>query len=283
MNHLRRKVEVVVISDVHLGTFGSHAKALNKYLKSIEPEILVINGDFIDIWQFNKRYWPVSHTRVLKQVLKLLQQGTRVYYITGNHDEMLRKFTGFDLGNFSLVNQLELYLDGKKTWFFHGDVFDVCMKNSRWLAKLGAVGYDTLILLNKTVNFFYRKLYGKPISLAGKVKAGVKSAVKFISDFESTMAEMATTRGFDTVVCGHIHQPEKRWIIQEDKQILYLNSGDWIENLTALEYTDQHWEIFHYSISESELQQEPEEEYKKVKPAELFAALLTEMKFTAGA
>lgn len=282
MTENRRKIEVAVISDVHLGTIGSHAKALNKYLKSIEPEILIINGDFIDIWQFSKRYWPVSHTRVLKQVLKLLQQGTRVYYITGNHDEMLRKFAGFDLGNFSLVNQLHLNLNGKKTWFFHGDVFDICMKNSRWLAKLGAIGYDTLILLNKSVNFFYRRIYGKPISLAGKIKAGVKSAVKFISDFESTMVEMAASRGYDTVVCGHIHQPEKRWIIQGEKQLLYLNSGDWIENLTALEYLNGNWEVFHFVSAESTLEAESEEEYKKIKPKELFAELLSEMNMAAG-
>ena len=151
-NMEKRKVKVAVISDVHLGTFGCHAGELNKYLKSISPEILIINGDFIDIWQLSKFYFPDSHWRVIKRIIKMMMNGTQVYYLTGNHDEMLRKFSGAQLDNFHLEDKLVLELDGKRFWFFHGDVFDVTMQHGKWLAKLGAVGYDTLIHINSFAN-----------------------------------------------------------------------------------------------------------------------------------
>jgi UDP-2,3-diacylglucosamine pyrophosphatase LpxH len=148
----KRKIKLAVLSDIHLGTFGCQAKAVNKYLKSIDPEILVLNGDIIDIWQFKKRYWPESHMKVVQRIFKMLSTDTKVYYLTGNHDEMLRKFTDFKMGKLEILDKLVLNLDGKKAWIFHGDVFDITMKHSKWLAKLGAVGYDTLILINSVVN-----------------------------------------------------------------------------------------------------------------------------------
>ena len=149
----KRKVQLAIISDIHLGTFGCHAKELLQYLNSIEPEILILNGDIIDIWQFSKHYWPTSHMMVVNHIIDLISKGTQIYYITGNHDEMLRKFVGFKISNFSIVNKLLLTIDKKKTWIFHGDVFDVTMKHSKWLAKLGAIGYDTLILINHAFNW----------------------------------------------------------------------------------------------------------------------------------
>jgi UDP-2,3-diacylglucosamine pyrophosphatase LpxH len=125
-----REVELVVISDVHLGTYGSRAEELNAYLKTIKPKTLILNGDIIDIWQFSKRYFPLSHLKVIKRITSLVSEGVEVYYITGNHDEMLRKFKGFKVGSFEIVNKVILDLNGKKTWFFHGDVFDVTMKHS---------------------------------------------------------------------------------------------------------------------------------------------------------
>src|SRR5215218_644143 len=137
----KRKVDLVIISDVHLGTYGSHAKELLLYLKCIQPKTIILNGDFIDIWQFSKHYWPKSHMKVIKYLLKLIGNGIKVYYVTGNHDEMLRKFVGFRLGSFTIVNKLLLPLNNQEqAWIFHGDVFDVTMQHSRWLAKLGAVG-----------------------------------------------------------------------------------------------------------------------------------------------
>ncbi|WP_299007523.1 UDP-2,3-diacylglucosamine diphosphatase [uncultured Tenacibaculum sp.] len=248
--HKKRKLDIAVISDVHLGTFGCRATELNNYLKTINPKILILNGDIIDIWQFNKRYFPKPHMKVIKQLMNFITSGTKVYYITGNHDEMLRRFKGFRLGSFEIVNKVVLDIDGKKGWFFHGDVFDVTMQHSKWLAKLGGMGYDFLILINTIVNWVSHKLgYGR-LSFSKKIKNSVKSAIKFINNFETTAADIAIDEGYDYVVCGHIHQPEMRTIKTEKGSTVYLNSGDWIENLTALEYKNKTWSLYEYEKDE---------------------------------
>jgi UDP-2,3-diacylglucosamine pyrophosphatase LpxH len=242
----KREVDIVVISDVHLGTYGCHAKELLKYLKSIKPKMLVLNGDIIDIWQFSKRYWPETHMKVLRKLMKFVVEGVPVHYLTGNHDELLRKFADMHMGTFHLQNKLVVELDGAKAWFFHGDIFDVTMQHSKWLAKLGAVGYDSLILINSMVNWIL-KLFGREkMSFSKKIKAKFKDAVKFINSFENTAAELAIENGYEFVICGHIHQPEMRTIAAENGQVTYLNSGDWVENLTALEYHNKAWKIFKY-------------------------------------
>ncbi len=243
-----RKVDVLVLSDLHLGTYGCRAKDLLVYLKSIKPKVVVLNGDIIDIWQFSKRYWPKSHTRIVKHIMGWISKGKKVYYIPGNHDEMLRRFAGFTMGSFSIVNKLVLDLpDAKKAWIFHGDVFDVTMQHSKWLAKLGAIGYDTLILINMAANFISEKIFRKgKLSLSKKIKNSVKSAVKFINNFEQTSAGIGIMNGYDYVVCGHIHHPEIKEIRNEQGSITYLNSGDWIENLTSLEYTKGEWSIYRF-------------------------------------
>lgn len=244
----KREVDIVVISDVHLGTYGCHAKELLKYLKSIKPKILVLNGDIIDIWQFSKSYWPESHMKVVRRILKFVTEGVPVYYLTGNHDEMLRKFADFNLGTFQLLNKVVLNIDDKKAWIFHGDVFDVTMQHSKWLAKLGAVGYDTLIIINSMVNWFLTAMGRQKMSFSQKVKAKFKDAVKFINQFEQTAADLAVEKQYDYVICGHIHHAEIRTITATDNpgSVLYLNSGDWVESLTALEYNEGKWDIFKY-------------------------------------
>ena len=242
----KREVEVVVISDVHLGTYGCHAKELLQYLKSIKPKKLVLNGDIIDIWQFNKRYWPASHMQVIKHITGLIAKEVKIYYVTGNHDEMLRRFVGFKMGSFKIVNKVVLKLDGRRAWFFHGDVFDVTMQHAKWLSKLGAQGYDLLILINRAVNFISQKMGKGKISLSKKIKDSVKSAVKFVNAFEQTAADIGISNEYDFVVCGHIHQPEIREMKNDKGSIMYLNSGDWIENLTALEYNEGAWSIYKY-------------------------------------
>lgn len=242
----KRAVDIVVISDVHLGTYGCRAKELLKYLKSVKPERVILNGDIIDIWQFSKRYWPKSHMKVIKHITALISKGVEVNYITGNHDEMLRKFVGFQLGTFSISNKELLELDGKKTWVFHGDVFDVTMQHSKYIAKLGAVGYDSLILLNSAINFLASKFGRGPISMSKKIKNSVKSAVKFINNFEKIAADIAIENAYDYVICGHIHQPEIKKIETPEGSVMYLNSGDWVENLTALEYYDNAWHLFSF-------------------------------------
>jgi UDP-2,3-diacylglucosamine pyrophosphatase LpxH len=249
---LRRKIDVLVLSDIHLGTYGCHAKELLHYLKSVKPKTVILNGDIIDIWQFSKRYWPKSHMKVVKHLMGWMSKGIKIYYIPGNHDEMLRKFSGWKMGSLRIVNKVVLELDNdEKAWFFHGDVFDVTMQHSKWLAQLGAVGYDTLILINRIVNFISERVFNKgKISLSKKIKNSVKSAVKFINSFENTAADIGISNNYQYVVCGHIHQPEMREIVNEDGRIMYLNSGDWIENLTSLEYNNGEWKIYRFDPAE---------------------------------
>lgn len=247
INKKKREVEIVILSDIHLGTYGCHAEELLRYLKTIKPKHLILNGDIIDMWQFSKHYWPQSHMRVVKHITGLLAKGTKITYLTGNHDEMLRKFAGFRLGTFSIVNKKTLLLNGKRAWVFHGDVFDVTMHYSKWLAKLGASGYDFLILLNSAVNFCMKVLGKEKISLSKQVKNSVKQAVKFINNFEKTAAEIAIENRYDFVICGHIHHAEIKKITTDKGEVMYLNSGDWVESLTALEYRENQWSIYRYA------------------------------------
>ena len=242
----KRDVDLVVISDVHLGTYGCHAKELLHYLKSIKPKQIILNGDIIDIWQFSKRYWPESHMKVVRKILKFVMDGVPVTYLTGNHDEMLRKFADFQLGSLTLTNKLSVRIGKKRAWIFHGDIFDVTMQHSKWLARLGAIGYDSLILLNSIVNWMLIKLGRGKMSLSKKIKNSIKNAVKFINDFEATAASLAIEKGYQYVICGHIHQPEIRQIETEKGVVTYLNSGDWVENLTALEYHRGTWQVYRY-------------------------------------
>jgi UDP-2,3-diacylglucosamine pyrophosphatase LpxH len=241
----KRDVELVVISDVHLGTYGARASELVSYLRSIQPRTLVLNGDIIDIWQFSKHYFPADHMQVLKEITSLLSKGTKVYYITGNHDEMLRKFKGFSMGNFEIQNKLILPLTTGTAWIFHGDVFDTTMKHSKWIAKLGGKGYDLLIVLNTIVNWFSEKLGRGRVSLSKKVKDSVKGVLKFVNNFEETAAEIAINNGYQYVVCGHIHHPQmKKMTNANGESVMYLNSGDWVENSTALEYDKEQWTLY---------------------------------------
>lgn len=242
---MKREVEIVVISDVHLGTYGCRAKELNRYLRSIKPGKLILNGDIIDIWQFRKRYFPARHMQVIRQILKIAKQAP-VYYITGNHDEALRKYSGMNMGNLHLVDHLELELKGEKYWFFHGDIFDATMKNAKWLAKLGGFGYDLLIMINSLVNWFMERMGKGRMSFSKKVKNSVKRAVAYISEFENTAADIAIDQGFSYVVCGHIHQPALRRVSTAKGSVCYMNSGDWIENLSALEYSNGEWSVYYF-------------------------------------
>jgi UDP-2,3-diacylglucosamine pyrophosphatase LpxH len=213
MKPLKRPLDIVVLSDIHLGTRGCHARELLEYLRSVKPKILVLNGDIIDIWQFSKRFWPKSHMKVVKYIIGMAAKNTRTYYIPGNHDEMLRKFAGLKVGNLNVVNKLELEIDGKKAWFFHGDVFDVVIQNSKWLARLGSVGYDSLILLNIIINRI-NAIFGRgKVSLSKKIKENVKKAVSYINNFEETAATLAAKKGFSYIVCGHIHHPDRKSVV----------------------------------------------------------------------
>ncbi|SDG97928.1 UDP-2,3-diacylglucosamine pyrophosphatase LpxH [Psychroflexus sediminis] len=249
---MKRKVDLIVLSDIHLGTFGCHAQELLNYLNSIEPKKIILNGDIIDIWQFRKNYFPKTHLEIIRTLIEFSMSGTEIVYITGNHDEMLRKLSDFEIGNIKLLDKLILNLDGKKAWFFHGDVFDFSVQNAKWIAKFGGWGYDILILGNRFLNFILLKLGKEKYSLSKKIKYSVKKAIKFIADFEKTATDLAIENDYHYVICGHIHQPQISRKVNKKGTCLYLNSGDWIENLTALEYHNKRWKLFKYSDFEKQ-------------------------------
>jgi len=257
----RRPVDTVVISDVHLGTYGCHANELVQYLRSIRPKRILLNGDIIDIWQFSKSYFPASHMKVVKELMRHLSKGVEVYYIPGNHDETLRKFVGQRIGNLIIDNKVVLEMDGKRTWVFHGDVFDTVTSHFKWIARLGDVGYTFLLWVNRQYN--YRRLKkGLPYySLSQKIKSKVKQAVKYIDDYEKQLSEMAKFKECDGIICGHIHQPANKMI----EDIHYLNSGDWVESMTALvEDLNGDWRLVYYTDSQQSVikttaKKEPEE------------------------
>ena len=268
----KRKIEISVISDVHLGTYGCQAKQLLTYLNSINPKKLILNGDIIDIWQFSKRYFPKSHLKVIKKIIDMASEGVEVIYITGNHDDMLRKFSGTAIGNIKIDDKAVLNLDGKKAWFFHGDIFDASIQNARWLAKLGGYGYDMLILINRFINWCLERMGREKYSLSLRIKNSVKKAVKYISDFEEVASDLAIQNGYDYVICGHIHQPKMLHKKNKLGETTYLNSGDWVENFTALEYQFKRWKIYNYN-SDKLSAFYADEDIKEMEMKDLIAAI----------
>ena len=242
----KRNIDILVLSDLHLGTYGCRAKELLEYLRSVRPRMVILNGDIIDIWQFKKSYFPKSHMQVLKRLMKLAGK-VPVYYITGNHDEALRRYSPASLGGLHLMDKLVLTIDGERYWFFHGDIFDMSTTHARWLARLGGVGYDLLIRINTVVNWCLERMGRPRMSFSKRIKQRVKRAVSYISDFEETAASIAVHEGHDHVVCGHIHQPQMRRITTPKGSVGYMNSGDWIEHLSALEYSGGKWRLYMHS------------------------------------
>lgn len=240
-----RNVELVVISDVHLGTFGSQAGKLYAYLCSVKPQTLVLNGDFVDFWQMSRYYWPESHQLVLEKIRDHMEAGTTVYYLPGNHDDVLRRFTFSSLLRLQLVNELELELDGKKAWFIHGDIYDFTMK-SRLITKMGAFFYGAAVLVNKALNCFWRPLTGKEVRLSRALKSWVKKKVRALDDFQQTAIDRAVEKQMDYLICGHNHLPEIKTVQKDGRSLLYLNSGDWIESNSALEYSGGHWSLCYF-------------------------------------
>ncbi|GAO42061.1 UDP-2,3-diacylglucosamine diphosphatase [Flavihumibacter petaseus] len=248
----KRAVDVAILSDLHLGTYGCKAREVLNYLRSIAPQILILNGDIIDGWQFSKHYFPQAHMAVLKEVLCMMASGTRVIYITGNHDEIMRRYCDIELGNFQLTDKLVIEINNRMTWIFHGDVFDHTTRGAaKFWAKLGSSGYGGLILVNRLINHLLRLAGRERISLSKSVMAGVNRMAR-INDFELTAAEIAIEKKYDYVICGHIHQPQKR-LVQTDKgAVMYLNSGDWVEHLTSLEFYQNDWHIYTYDATQFE-------------------------------
>jgi len=228
------KYKSIFISDVHLGTRFSKAKKLLSFLKHNESENLILVGDIIDGWAIKRKFvWPQTHSDVIQKVLKKARKGTNVHFITGNHDEFLRPFVPLILGDsLNISNELNYEaINGKKYYVTHGDFFDSITMTKKWLAILGDYGYDLLLYLNAVLNFIRQKVGIKKYwSLSKYVKDSVKSSVSFISDFESVLSTHAKNKGYDGIICGHIHKAE----IRDIDGIEYLNCGDWVENCTAI-------------------------------------------------
>lgn len=240
----KRCVDVAVISDLHLGTYACRANEFLSYLKSITPRLLILNGDILDGWQFSKHYFPTNHMAVIQEIFQLLAEGTRVIYITGNHDEVLRRYSDVQLGNFQLTDKAVIEINGKMTWIFHGDVFDhTTRRQAKFWGKLGSNGYASLLAFNRFINWFMKLAGREQVSLSRKVMQQFNKRVVKIEAFELMIAELAIEKKYDCVICGHIHQPGKRVITTDKGSVTYLNSGDWVEHLTALEYRDNDWHI----------------------------------------
>lgn len=237
----------IFISDTHLGTRGCKAQHLLDFLRHHESDDLYLVGDVIDGWALRSGfYWPQSHNDVVQKVLRRARKGARVVYIPGNHDEFARQFVGLDFGGIAIRAEAEhRLLDGRRLWIVHGDFADGVIQHARWLAYVGDALYDLALWLNRHVNAVRARL-GMPYwSLSQYLKHKVKNAVSFICDFEQVLAREARRRGYDGVVCGHIHRAE----IREVDGLLYCNDGDWVESLTALvESRDGELRIVHWPI-----------------------------------
>ena len=274
---MKRNLDILVISDLHLGTYGSEADEVLAYLDTINANKIVINGDFVDIMLFNKRFWPSSHMKVIKYFLDLISQGKEIYYVTGNHDELMRKFLNFKIQNFKIVNQIVLDTAKGKVWIFHGDVFDFSIQ-TQWLTKLAGFLYDYMIIFNSWINKkIMRPLGRKRLNFSKTIKSNVKTAVQYFANFEMKAAEVAQKNGYKYVVCGHIHTPKIESFNINGEQVIYMNSGDWLESLSSLEYVDNKWSIYMHKRTEQEYKGDNDSRIKMTNK-ELYKDLIAEFK-----
>ena len=241
------KYKSIFISDIHLGTRFAQAEEFLDFLKHTESQNLIFVGDIIDGWAIKRKFkWLQSHSDVIQKVLKKARHGTKVYFITGNHDEFLRPFVPLIMGdNLEITNEMDyVSQSGKRYLITHGDFFDSITMTHRWLALAGDIGYDFILYINYLLNKITKKLgFKRYWSLSKYVKDNVKSSVSFITDFEEVLANHAKRKEYDGVICGHIHKAEQKNI----DGIEYLNCGDWVENCTAVvETLDGKFELMHW-------------------------------------
>jgi UDP-2,3-diacylglucosamine pyrophosphatase LpxH len=241
-----RRYRAIFISDLHLGTPGCQAHALLDFLKAHPSDSLYLVGDIVDGWQLRRKwYWPQSHNDVVQKLLKRARKGCRVVYLPGNHDEFARQFIGHQFGGIEIVNEtVHTTADGRRLWVVHGDHFDAVVQCAKWLAIVGDNMYEFTLKLNRHLNTLRARI-GLPYwSLSAYLKQKVKSALNYVTDFEVAVANEARRRGFQGVVCGHIHRAE----IRDINGIVYCNDGDWVESRTALvEHFDGQLELLHWA------------------------------------
>ena len=230
------------LSDIHLGTRGCQAEKLLDFLRYHEAETIYLVGDIVDGWQLKTSWhWPQAHNDVLQKLLRKVRKGSRIVYIPGNHDEFLREYSGMHFGGIEIVDSaVHTCADGTRYLVLHGDLFDLVIKHARWLALLGDKAYDVAIVANTVFNRIRRAFGLTYWSVSKWAKLKVKNAVKFIGEFERTLAAEAHRHGVDGIICGHIHHPA----IQDTYGVRYVNCGDWVESCTAVaEHMDGTLEI----------------------------------------
>lgn len=241
-----RKLRTIFVSDVHLGTKGCQAHSFLDFIREHEADTIYLIGDIVDGWRLRASWhWPQAHNDVVQKLLRKARKGTRLIYVPGNHDEFLREYTGSNFGGVEIVDEaIHETADGRKILILHGDKFDTVVRNVRWLALLGDWAYDFAIFLNRHISRV-RRYFGLPYwSFSAYAKNKVKRAVSFISAFEHAVVADAQRHGADAVMCGHIHKPA----IEQFGNVLYLNTGDWVESCSAiLEHYDGRLELVRWA------------------------------------
>lgn len=250
------RVRTVFISDVHLGTRACQADRLLEFLKAYESEYLYLLGDIVDFWAMSRGvHWAPSHNTVVQKVLRRARHGAKVFFIPGNHDEVLREYSGVAFGDIRVENEwIHEAMDGRRYWLIHGDEYDQVTRHHRWVAVLGDIAYNALVRLNLLLSKIRRLLHTPGYwSLAGYAKQKVKKAANFIFDFEDTVVRAARQKGLDGVVCGHIHWPSDRLV----DGVRYLNCGDWVDTCSAIvEHWDGRIEVIRWGVEPTETEQE---------------------------
>jgi len=239
-----KKYKTIVVSDLHLGTLDSKTKELVEFLDSNSCQTLIMAGDIVDGWALKRGgKWKNKHMKCIRHIMKLSENNTNVIWIRGNHDDFLKDWLGFEIGNFKIVENYELVSNDKKFLVLHGDIFDVFITKMRWLSMIGSRAYDLALFINRVYNM-YRKLRKKPyFSISKVMKDNVKKATMFVSNFETHVINLAKTNKYDGIICGHIHSPK----IENIDGLMYFNSGDWVENMSALvEHHNGKWELIIY-------------------------------------
>ena len=243
---LHRRYRTIWLSDIHLGTRGCKAEYLIDFLRHNDAQTVYLVGDIVDGWRLRKSwYWPQTHNDVVQKLLRMVRKGSRVIYVPGNHDEWLRDYTMLHFGGVEVLDEaVHVTADGRRLLVIHGDAYDTVVKHAKWLAALGDNAYDLALWLNRHLNVLRRLLGYQYWSLSAYLKLRIKNAVQYIGSFVDVLADEARRRGYDGVVCGHIHHAE----IRDVGGVLYCNDGDWVESCTALvEHFDGTLEIISWT------------------------------------
>lgn len=258
-----KKYRTLFVSDLHLGLGASQADQFLEFFKTVQAEKIYLVGDIIDFWRIKKRpQWGQSHNDVIQKLLRSVRKGTEMVYIPGNHDEMLRAYCGMQIGGIELKRRdIHETADGRRFLIIHGDEFDIVVRHAKWLAHLGDGAYALALWLNTHFNWVRRKAGLEYWSLSAYLKQRVKQAVKFIGEFEQALSSEAEKRKVDGVICGHIHQVALKQI----GDVLYINTGDWVESCTAVgETMEGTFEVIHWKKGKPVIELETE---KKLVPS----------------